>query len=68
MNSDLSARTGLLLCIGAMCLLPPIALIFNKPIMIFGIPLVVMYVFGAWLTLIILAKLLSGKPTDNGSQ
>ena len=65
MITETTARAGLLLCMGAVCLLPPIALVFDKPIDVFGIPLVVLYVFGTWLTLIVLAKVLSDRFQDS---
>ena len=65
MVAETSGRAGLLLCMGALCLLPPIALVFDKPINVFGIPLVVLYVFGTWLTLIVLAKVLSDRFQDS---
>lgn len=50
---------ALLLCLGAVLLLPPIALIFAKPGHLLGIPLPVFYVFGIWIGLIVAAVIIS---------
>lgn len=45
--------------LGALGLLPPILPFFDRPISLFGVPLIVVYVFGTWLALIALAFWLS---------
>lgn len=50
---------ALLLCLGVVLLLPPVALIFAKTIRLLDIPLPVLYVFGAWLALIVGAFVVS---------
>ena len=47
-----------LTALGALLLLPPILPYFDRPITIFGAPLIVVYVFGIWLALIGLGWLL----------
>lgn len=42
-----------LLALGIALLLPPLALIFARPVTLWGIPLPVFYIFGLWLALII---------------
>jgi len=44
---------------GALGFLPPILPFFDRPVTVFGTPLIVVYVFGAWLALIALAFWLS---------
>ena len=55
------ARDGILVLtlFGALGFLPPILPFFDRPISLFGVPLIVVYVFGAWLALIALALWLS---------
>jgi len=42
-----------LLALGIALLLPPLALIFARPVTLWGIPLPVFYLFGLWLALIL---------------
>ncbi|HEX5959394.1 MAG TPA: hypothetical protein VFY92_12170 [Hyphomicrobiaceae bacterium] len=44
---------------GAVLLLPPFILVFAAPVLIAGIPLIVVYVFGAWVAIILGAWLLA---------
>ncbi len=44
---------------GVMLVAPPLILLFNKPASAFGVPLPVLYLFGVWLTLVVIARLLS---------
>lgn len=55
------ARDGILVLtlFGALGFMPPFLPFFDRPISIFGMPLIVVYVFGAWLVLIALACWLS---------
>ncbi len=46
---------------GVMLVAPPLILLFNKPASVFGVPLPVLYLFGVWLTLVLIACLLSGR-------
>jgi membrane protein implicated in regulation of membrane protease activity len=45
--------------LGAFLLVSPAASIFNTPATVFGLPLVVLYVFGVWLGLILIAIVLA---------
>lgn len=45
----------------AVLLLPPFILVFVAPILIAGIPVIVVYVFGAWATIVFCAWLLARK-------
>lgn len=36
-------------------LLPPLILVFAVPVLLFGIPLIVVYLFGVWAVLIVIA-------------
>jgi uncharacterized membrane-anchored protein len=51
--------TLVLTVVGALGLLPPVLPFFDRPVTVFGMPLIVVYVFGAWLALIVLARWLS---------
>ncbi|MDZ7842799.1 MAG: hypothetical protein U5R46_18535 [Gammaproteobacteria bacterium] len=53
MKSRPRETAALLLCLGVVLLFPPIALIFDKPHRLLGIPLPVFYVFGTWLLLVL---------------
>ncbi len=57
------ARDGIMVLtvFGAIGLLPPVLPFFDRPLSVFGMPLIVVYVFGAWLVLIALACWLSGR-------
>ncbi|MCZ7597948.1 MAG: hypothetical protein M5U09_09730 [Gammaproteobacteria bacterium] len=47
--------TGLALMLvygGVVLLMPPLLWIFNKDVLVLGVPLPVLYVFGVWLVLI----------------
>ncbi len=57
--------SALLVCLGIVLLFPPIALIFGKSAYLFDIPLPVFYIFGIWLMLIIIARLLAKKLSDD---
>ena len=57
--------SALLVCLGIVLLFPPIALIFGKSVHLFDIPLPIFYIFGIWLVLIIVARLLAKKLSDN---
>ena len=43
----------------AVLLLPPFILVFAAPVLIAGIPLIVVYVFGVWATIVFCAWLLA---------
>ena len=50
---------------GALLLLPPILPFFDRSVTVGGVPLIVVYVFGVWLALIVLAWALSRRlPMD----
>jgi hypothetical protein len=59
----------LLTVFGSMLILPPLVHVFNQPIIHFGIPQIVFYLFAVWLLLIIGTALLTRAlpPDDNGS-
>lgn len=55
----------LLTTLGGLLMLPPLVYVFNQPIVHFGIPQIVFYLFAVWLLLIIGTALLSrALPTD----
>jgi hypothetical protein len=43
----------------AILLLPPFILVFSAPVLIAGVPLIVVYVFGVWAAIILCAWLLA---------
>lgn len=53
MITRVKESAALLLALGIVLFLPPLALIFAKTTTIWGIPLPVLYLFGLWLALII---------------
>lgn len=56
--------------LGAVLIVPPLVLIFNKPISHFGIPQIALYLFAVWLVLIVgtavLTHSLPRAPEDDG--
>jgi hypothetical protein len=50
--SKIREKAALLLGLGIVLFMPPVALIFAKPHMLWGIPLPVLYIFVLWLALI----------------
>lgn len=52
-------RSMVLLVVGAVLLMPPVATIFLLDGLIFGIPIVIFYIFAVWLALIIGAAFLA---------
>jgi len=65
MTGKAREAAALALCAGSVLLLPPVALIFSKPVELFGIPLPVFYVFGVWLALVIAAVVMSRRLPDH---
>lgn len=45
--------------VAAILLCPPIILIFAAPVMLAGIPLILIYVFGVWAAIVLSAALLA---------
>ena len=50
--------------VAAMLLAPPIILIFAVPVMLAGIPLILIYVFGVWAVIILSAALLARRLSE----
>jgi len=60
--------TGLALMLvygGVVLLMPPLLWIFNKDVLVLGVPLPVLYVFGVWLVLIAGAVVFARTPPRN---
>jgi len=55
-----------LLALAAVLLLPPLLLVVNHPVRIFGIPALYAYLFGVWGMLILCGALLSRRLADSG--
>lgn len=63
-----SKATHAALCVpllGIFLLMPPVVFLFMKPISIFGIPLLVAYIFTVWLGLILLARYMAKILSDD---
>lgn len=56
----------LLPCVGLALLMPPFIGLFTPPLTLFGIPLLVLYLFGVWALLIVVAAVLARRlaPAD----
>lgn len=52
-----SERLVVLLILGVLLFSPPFILIFDKSVLVAGIPLLFLYLFAAWLALIVLTML-----------
>ena len=55
-----------LFLIGAIGFSPPVLTLFNKPILVAGIPLLYLYLFGLWVLLVVLAGLVILQLVPNG--
>ena len=47
--------------VGALFLMPPVIWLFSKDVRVFGMPIIMLYVFGVWVALIVIALLLAKK-------
>ena len=59
MKTAITDASILILCLGIVLLLPPITFIFDKPTVLFGVPLVVLYMFGVWFALVLASCMIS---------
>jgi hypothetical protein len=55
-----------LFLIGAIGFSPPVLTLFNKPVLVAGIPLLYLYLFALWLLLVLLAGLVVTQLAPNG--
>ena len=55
-----------LFLIGAIGFSPPVLTLFNKPVLVAGIPLLYLYLFLLWLLLVVLAGLVVTQLAPNG--
>lgn len=53
--------------IAAMLFLPPLILIFGTPVLVAGVPLILVYLFGAWALVIAIAFVLARRLGDGGA-
>ena len=53
---------------GALVLLPPFLNLFNRGVLVFGIPLEVAYLFTVWMVLVLGALAMAGRPGQGGGQ
>jgi hypothetical protein len=59
----------LLVALGAALMLPPLVYVFNQPLDVFGVPLIVFYLFGVWFLLIVgTAALTRAMPPDRSGE
>lgn len=58
-----------LFLLGVLLLTPPMMAIFNVELLVLGIPLLFLYLFGAWLIVVLLVALIlrAGKDADGGN-
>lgn len=59
-------RSAVLLLLGLILLMPPLAIVFHLEIKIAGIPFTLVYLFGIWAVLIAAAMRISRRMTDDG--
>ena len=48
-------------------LMPPFVLLFATPRMVFGVPLIVLYIFGVWAVLIVVTRTLARRLAARGA-
>lgn len=63
---------ALMVVLGTWLVMPPMLTVVNQPAHVFGIPIIVVYVFLVWAVLILLTRVLAGHstappPGDGGS-
>ena len=59
-------RLFALFLLGLLLLLPPVLLVFNRPVRVLGVPLLFLYVFTAWALLIALVARLARDEDGSG--
>jgi hypothetical protein len=52
--------------VGLLLLMPPFISLFAAPVLVFGIPLVVLYMFGVWIALVLLTWWLGRRLAPDG--
>ena len=58
-----------LFVLGVVVLLPPVLLVFNRPVRVLGIPLLYLHIFLAWIILIAAtARIVRRLPSDDGTR
>lgn len=55
-----------LFLIGAAAFSPPVLTLFNKPLLVVGIPLLYLYLFALWIVLVVLAGVVVTQLVPNG--
>lgn len=58
-RSRIGERLVALFLLGLLVLLPPVLLVFNRPVRVLGVPVLYLYIFVAWGLLIVLAAVLA---------
>lgn len=63
--SGLRERIVASFLLGCLLFFPPLLVVFNAPVLVLGIPLLYLYLFAAWLTLIaVLAVIVERSPDE----
>jgi hypothetical protein len=69
MRDDRSADAiKALFLVGVVLLVPPLLLVFNRPVRVFGIPLLYLYIFAVWAGVIALATRVSARIKPQSEQ
>jgi hypothetical protein len=63
--SSAGGKLVLLFVMGALLLSFPVLAIFNRPLMLVGIPILYLYLFGLWVAGIVAVFLLARSPWDD---
>lgn len=67
-KSRIAERLVALFFLGALLLLPPALLVFNRPVRVLGLPVLYLYVFAAWAALIVLTAAIVVRLTREDGQ
>ena len=59
----LGPRLTALFLLGLVCFNPPVLRIFGIPVLVFGVPLVTLYIFAVWALVILLVALTTERQT-----
>jgi hypothetical protein len=60
-HSRTSERLVALFLLGTVLLVPPVLLVFNRPMRVLGIPTLYLYLFVIWIVLIFLGRVLANR-------
>jgi len=60
-NNRTNERLVALFLLGTVLLVPPVLLVFNRPVRVLGIPTLYLYLFVVWIVLIFLGRVLANR-------